>query len=165
MTVLDRLRLRLRATNQQAFGGLKLDQTAMDEEVRLLTELVKRCGSSKPPKDMIGDAIFRFYRDGDAESFRDTRLVTYGFVDTFGNSTYRLIEDGYRFPKLLECVERYRSKPPQFRRCYKGLLGGYFIYNPEIAGRPASGIKNWETLRAYVNDRTDDLQVPGTLPD
>lgn len=165
MPALDSLRLRLRTANQRAFQSLTLDQTPLEKEVQRLTAWLRTGASAKPPRNLIWDAVFRFHREEKTENFRDTRLVTYGCVDTFGDSKYRLIEDGQRFPKFLECVERYRPEPRQFRRCYRGLLGGYFVYDPEAEGRPASGMRNWETLRTYLYDRAGDLQVPGTLPD
>jgi len=165
VTALDTLRHRLLASSQQAFRGLALDQTPMEREVQRLTAWLKSGANAKPPRDLIREALARFHKEQKTDNFRDTRLVTYGFVDAFGEPKYRLIEDRQRFPKLLECVERYRPEARQFRRCYRGLLGGYFIYDPEADGHPVAGMQNWETLRTYLYDRAGDLQVPGTLPD
>lgn len=165
MGAFDNLRQALKATNAQAFQGLVFEHKKLDKEVQKLKTWLGTNGTAKPPSNLIRDALVRFYQAPKAGTLRDTRLVSYGCVDPFGEHEYRLIDDANRFPKLLDCVERYRNEPRPFRRCYKGLLNAYFTYDPEAEWTRDTGKKNWETLRTYLHDRSADLQDRGVLPD
>lgn len=165
MGALDSLRQTLEATNAQAFQGLAFEHKKLDEAIQQLRAWLGSSGTRKPPSNLIHDALSRFYKVLRTENLRDTRLISYGCVEPFDERGHRLIEDAEGFPKLLDCVDRYRSEPRPFRRCYKGLLNGYFTYDPTAEWARKTGRQNWEELRVYLHSRTADLRGDGSQPD
>jgi hypothetical protein len=91
--------------------------------------------------------------------------VCYGCTEAFGDRGYRLIEDPQRFPKLLDCVDEYRKESRPFRRCYRGLLHGYFSFDPDHENTRPSGKRNWEILRVYLHARLNNITAPGINPE
>ena len=107
-------------------------------------------------------ALQAFHRDQEFSDLRQARLVCFGCIDPVLPDNAKLIEDGQRFPKLLSSVEAYRADPRAFRRCYRGLLYGYFGYNAEKAR--SAGKQNWMLLRTYLRERVADTVAPGWSP-
>jgi len=165
MGALDRLREALQRTNSEAFQGLVFDHGRLNKEVQKLRAWLGSAGKREPPPDLMRDAVSRFYESLNTENLRDTRLVAFGCVEPFSKGGRRLIEDDRRFPVFLECVDRYRREPRPFRRCYKGLLNGYFTYDPAAESSSATGRENWERLRSYLHTRVADLRGEGMPPD
>lgn len=118
-------------------------------------------GFSTPP-NAVADAIRAFYTRQEFAKLRDARYVCFGCIDPIGKDRYRLIEDERRFPRLLDCVDTYRTTPRPFRRCYHGLLHGYLAYDPEDDDSKLAGRKNWNVLRTYLSQRTGEIRVSGT---
>lgn len=118
-------------------------------------------GNSAPPKDAVADAIRAFYARQEFAKLRDARYVCFGFADPVGHDNYRLIEDAQRFPRFLTCIDQYRATPRPYRRCYRGLLSGYFSYDPEGDTSVSAGKKNWHLLRTYLSERQGQIRVSG----
>ena len=163
MGPLDSLRQFLKTTNAQAFQGLTFEHKKLEKEIEKLKTWLGTNVTAKPPSNLIREALARFYEMPNTESLRDIRLICYGCVDV-GDRGYRLMEDAERFPKLLDCVDKYKGEARPFRRCYKGLLNGYFTYDPNAEGVTEAGQLNWNTLRSYLHDRTANLPSKGMLP-
>ena len=164
MGSLDRLRRALKTTNAEAFEGLAFEHKELDREVQRLKAWVGGNRAATPPANLIRDALGRFVKVSRTENLRETRLVAFGCVDAIDQG-YRLIEDPERFPKLLECVDRYREEARPFRRCYRGLLNGYFTFDPTSEWSREYGRRNWETLRSYLHSRIASLNDGGLVPE
>jgi hypothetical protein len=116
----------------------------------------------KPPQDAVAEAVWAFRRDGNLNRLRDARYVCFGCSDPVGTTPYRLIEDERRFLQLLDRVDRYRSSPRPFRRCYHGLLHGYFAYDHAGDNATPAGQGNWLRLREYLGLRVNQTRTPGS---
>src|SRR5438552_4099218 len=66
---------------------------------------------SSPPANAVGDAIRAFYARQEFVKLRDARYVCFGCTHPIGKDRYRLIEDERRFPRLLDCVDKYQLTP------------------------------------------------------
>lgn len=124
----------------------------------------------RPTRDRIQEALGYFYRTLRFDNPATARLVCFGCTEPFGIREDRLrkdrlIEDRERFPKLLDCTDQYRRAPLVFRRCYRGLLSGYFSYDPEHESSHPVGRQNWATLRDYLRDRLRNVETPGVALD
>jgi hypothetical protein len=155
------LKRKLSLINEHAFAGLKFDFTPIGNEIKLLTKWVGEAASPKPASDLVLEALFRFQRSSTLRNLREAQLVSYGCVEPFGRDKQRLIEDERLFPRLLDRIDEYRPKPIAFRRCYRGLLSGYFSYDPEAPTSKRSGKTNWQTLRNFLNERVSNIQRKG----
>jgi hypothetical protein len=164
MSSLSRLRNALQQTNSNSVRGLEFDTKAIDCEIMRLRNWIGSHGTVKGPRDVTVTvaALQAFHRDQEFSDLRQARLVCFGCTDPVLPDNARLIEDGQRFPKLLSSVEAYRADPRAFRRCYRGLLYGYFGYNAEKAR--SAGKQNWMLLRTYLRGRVADTVAPGWSP-
>ncbi len=165
MSALNRLKDRLRSTSRTAFQGLSFDLKGIEREREKLEKWLGSAGSDRPARDLMQEALARFCQSLTLETFADARLVCYGCAETVGEQSYRLIEDSKRFPRMLECVDEWRSEPRPFRRCYRGLLASYFSYDPQADETPDAGRKNWGTLQTYLRNRIRSLDGTGVQQD
>lgn len=148
----------MRSANDRSTSRLDPNSwTVISHEVAAIQQWLKKgVGSDRPSHSQTEMAIRRFKETLRLEGFGQARLACYGIVESVGPSSYKLIEDGIRFSPLLNEVDRIELAPRLFRRCYRGLLSGYFLYdksstNLEIAKR------NWELLREYLEARLDRI--------
>jgi hypothetical protein len=119
-------------------------------------------GGAGSSDDRIRKHLAIFRETGRLEDARAARLVCWG--TTLGDGMAPpLLEDGERFPVLVEEVDAFRRQPRSYRRCWRGLLDGYIRYDPESAR--GDGRRNWHALRAYLNDNLPDLDRGGHVPD
>jgi hypothetical protein len=162
--IIDLTRI-LSLTNARTFEGLTFDRAAITREIDTLQKWIGDKDSQKPTADLVLEALKHFYESADISSLRQAQLVCYGCIEPFGSEKALLIEDERRFPRLLDCVERYRPAPRRFRRCYGGLLFGYFHYDPDAPKSSTAGKNNWRKLRSYLHDRTDDIKCSEIEPD
>jgi len=154
----------LSATNARTFEGLTFDHAQLTKEIEALKKWMGDKDSDRPSTDVVLEALKDFYETADVSSLRQAQLVCYGCIEPFGVEKVPLIDDERRFPKLLDCVERYRPTPRAFRRCYRGLLSGYFHYDPDAPKRSSVGKTNWWKLRSYLHDRASDLNCSEIEP-
>jgi hypothetical protein len=134
----------------------------LEQETSKLRSWLGDRGSARPPQDKIVEALYAFQRDQHVETRRQTLLVCFGCTESVLEGGSRLIEDGERFPKLLEAVNAYILYPRAFRSCYRGLLNTYFSYDP--ADARSAGKQNWEKLRTYLRNHIENTIAPGILP-
>jgi len=164
MDPIDELKRALSRTNRSAFHGLEFDLASIEKARKALQDWLGTGWTERPSRDLMREALTRFHATLRFENFADTRLVCFGCTEDCGPLGV-LIEDAKRFPRMLECVDEWRSEPRPFRRCYGALLGSYFRYNPDGDSVPASGRRNWETLRTYLYDRRGSLRAEGVVPE
>lgn len=127
----------------------------------LRTWIRASAAGATPPPNAVADAVRGFLTRQEFAKLRDARYVCFGCADRIGENNYRLIEDERRFPRLLDCIDKYQAAPRPFRRCYHGLLHGYFSYDPEGDDAEPTGKKNWTLLRTYLDERNGRIRVPG----
>jgi hypothetical protein len=113
-------------TNAKAFEELIFDHAPLTKEIERLKGWIGGRASEKPALDLVLEALQHFDQSLVISGLREAQLVCYGCVEPYGDKKNRLIEDERRFPRLLDCIEKYRPSPRAFRRCYRGLLSGYF---------------------------------------
>lgn len=151
---LMRLRDLLRQVNEAALRRkLPTGEREVDAEISKLRLRLSSGGGRGLQQNMVAEAVARFSADGRLASFRDAYLVSHGVLLTAEGGHPPVIEDLARFPLLLDGVSGYLDEPRRFRRCYQGLLHGYFGYDPEDAQRPAAGRQNWSRLQSFLGER------------
>ena len=165
MSALSDLKRKLSWTSAHAFEGLIFDHTPIANEVEVLRGWVAGKEALKPASDLVLEALLNFRRSANVTGLREAQLVCYGSIEPVGKEKHRLIEDLRLFPTLLNCVDKYRPKPRAFRRCYKGLLSGYFGYDPEESSSDRAGKPNWLMLRTYLHGRIDDIKSSDGEPE
>jgi hypothetical protein len=165
MSVLDDLKRKLSKTNVRAFEGLTFDHAPLAKELKILEQWVGSAAAPNPASDIVVEALLRFHRSSNLASIREAQLTCYGCIQPFGPENRRLIEDARLLPTLLECVEKYLPKPRAFRRCYRGLLSGYFGYDPDAISSDRAGKHNWRILRSYLYERLRSINSQGIEPE
>jgi EH_Signature domain len=165
MDALTELKCKLSKTNVQAFEGVVFDHTPLAREIRTLDAWVGSRTNLRPPIDLIIEALFRFARSSKLTGFRQAQLVCYGCIEPFGEEKLRIIDDGRLFPILLTSIGQYRSKPTAFRRCYRGLLTGYFGVGPDDPSTPTTAKENWQLLRGFLRDHLHGIMSRDFNPD
>lgn len=102
----------------------------------------------------IGKALLTFRNTGDLPTFIDLKYACFGLGQQVGRDHWSLIEDTERFPAFLKRVDKERSQPRRFRKCYQGLMHSYFSY--DIFANPTEAAKtNWQRLQKYLRGRLD----------
>lgn len=163
MASLDELRMAMTVARNGSLERLRFDLTRIDEEIGGLKKWISGIGSKKPPTDLMAAAVNGFRLTRKLSDVRAARFVCYGCVDPVLPDRGKLIEDEQVFPVLLDEVDGYRAEPRIFRGCYRGLLHGYFGYEPD-GGHPV-GRRNWERLRGYLHDRRERTFATGWSPE
>jgi hypothetical protein len=135
---------------------------------KILKEIKRDLGSSegRPSEDLLIKAIRKFETKGDTDTFTELKYVCYGVETPVGPKNYRLIEDKETFDQLLKAVEKRNNK--QLRRCFQGLLSGYFRFDPS---EPANqlGSENWAQLKVFLKKTLNPIYLTsskrGLIPD
>jgi hypothetical protein len=105
-------------------------------------------GAIGASEDAITRGLDRFRRQGHAQTFADLRYACVGCAAGLEDG-WRLLEDKKLFPRLLGQVDQ-QSEARRFRRCYQGLLHGYFEYPGRTADN-RSGRNNWGSLQRFLH--------------
>lgn len=140
------------------------DKHDLEKHLKRLNSYLKKGAASYVPRDLLEEAIRNFWTTKRIDSFGQARFLSFGITFPVGPQRLRVIEDKERFFALLKCVDAYLSVTKQFRRCYQGLLSGYFIYDPREDHTPATGRDNWRVLRQYLSDRSNFIVEGGPNP-
>lgn len=112
--------------------------------------------TARPARNDLVDAVRQFFRDQQAGTFTQLKYVCYGVTVPVDADGQRLIDRGPLFTRLLELVEQRQGQPKQFRRCYQGLMSGYFGFSG--ASTAAAGTtNNWLTLRGFLGSRLEPV--------
>lgn len=150
MNPLARLSSLLNSGQSQPLARPWAVERTIDGHLSKLEQQLKSGASSYVPHDLQEEAVRRFWTNKRIDSFRDAQLVSHGVALPIGPQRLRVMEDSERFPVLLNTLDQYLPAPRKFRRCYQGLLKGYFAYDYEVKDAPKVGVANWNTLRSYL---------------
>ncbi len=117
------------------------------------------------PVDAINErsltkTLLTYRKSGTLSSFLDLKYACFGVSQSLTDG-WRLLDDKRLFPILLEQAEQERAVPRRFRKCFQGLLSGYFTY-PRFAQEQTS--ENWLKLRDYLTERFILIQNITPLP-
>lgn len=171
LNALDRLRDRLRSELDVHHAVHAIEWG----NPRVMTEALKRIrhelggeGNDKPAEDQLLAALLRFEKSRQVTSFTELKYVCYGSTVPVGREQWRVIDQRPLFDTLLELVNQREQQPKQFRRCYQGLLSGYFGFERNLE-QPGEADKRWVSLRNYLADQLDPLRAAsskrGAAPD
>lgn len=154
MGALDRLKALLNAGSEKSLARPWAVENSIDSHIKHLERHLREGAGAYVPRDLQEEAVRRFWTSKRVDNLKDARLVSFGVALPMGPQHLRVIEDRERFPALLEGVDQYLPAPKQYRRCYQGLLSGYFAYDPEANETPKAGRENWEALRSYLSKQS-----------
>lgn len=154
MSALDRLKTLLREGSKQALDKPWAVDNPLDAHIAKLQRYLREGAATPISRDLQEEAVLRFWASRRVDTLREARLVSHGVALPVGPQRLRIIEDRERFPALLDGVDRYLPMPRQYRRCYQGLLSGYFGYDPEAQETPKIGQENWQALRYYLGEHS-----------
>ena len=109
-------------------------------------------GMECPSREEMATAVRTFFRERSAATFTQLKYVCYGISLPLDCDGQRLIDRAPLFLHLLELVEGRKAEAKQFRRCYQGLVAGYFgfVRNAET---PGAGDDNWLSLREWLKEK------------
>ncbi|WP_168226676.1 EH signature domain-containing protein [Rhodoferax sediminis] len=124
----------------------------MTEALRDLKRELGAGDAGPPSEDLLQSSLRRFGSTQQVSSFTELKYVCYGVTVPVGEGQWRVIDRKPLFNKLIGLVVQREAQPKQFRRCYQGLLGGYFGYDRH-ADTPGSGGANWKSLRSFLDDK------------
>lgn len=167
MPSIDRLQSRLQqiSASPAVFdAGLALRRIRTQRQ--RLEGWLRHGGSSRiPAPDATAAAIRRFRRDGQVVGFADARRISFGYIDPLPGEAYRLIDDLHGFPLFLHHIDALRGESRRFRRCYRGLLLGYFSIDPEALHENSAARSNWLLLRERLREWVGELASGSIAPD
>lgn len=165
LDLLTSLRQQLEDAGERAVAKYRWDAgDAMRRELAGIERTFNAPGLASVPEDAIRRSLESVRRAGRAESFKDLKCACFGCTLPLPGDGWCLIEDALRFPRVLEQVDQQRDEARRFRRCYQGLMSGYFAY-AGAASENRAGRKNWQSLRAFLHDRVPLLRTASPVPE
>lgn len=156
---LDALRDRLQAaleTRQIFHAPVWGDPKAMTEALWRIQRDIGGATEAKPKDDVLQASLNQFSRTQQLSSFTELKYVCYGVTVPVGKEQWRIIDRPPLFERLLKEVGKYEQQPKQFRRCYQGLLSGYFGFE-RYAANADSALPTWQRLRSYLGEKLDPI--------
>jgi hypothetical protein len=118
--------------------------------------------------DLLKLSLQKFHKTQQVGNFTELKYVCHGVTVPVGKDQWRLIDAPLLLNKLLGLVKVCESQPRQFRRCFQGLLAGYFGFDRYAKSDVDAG-GNWQHLRGYLNDHLlpthKAATARGTAPD
>ncbi|MBU1691127.1 MAG: hypothetical protein KKD65_10355, partial [Gammaproteobacteria bacterium] len=104
----------------------------------------------------IARSLLAYRSSGRLPTFVDLKYVCFGLAQQVGQDDWSLIEDGKLFRALLKQVGKQTDQPRRLRKCFQGLMHGYFDY--PIFDQPAdAGLANWKLLRKFLADTLSEV--------
>jgi len=166
MKLLEQLAATLReACNNSISASRWEDQEALGREHgRLVSWIGGGSGNVTPGEDRVALALEEFLRTQELKSMSQARLISFGCTQRF-NGSRRLIENRKHFGLFLEYVDSNRDQLRSFRKCYRGLLHGYFSYDPMAESSHEDGRQNWRDLRDFLAMHRHQLSITDIDPD
>lgn len=166
MTAINNLKTKLFALNQAStshvvFSDMTSILKILSEQKRSANDLF---GISKISEDKIVAAIKSFADKQIVKNMPEARLLSYGCTQKLSNG-YALIEDEVGFKILISYLVNNKSSKRQFRKCYRGLLNGYFAYNVNLSKANESGKKSWHILKSFLAENSNNLNLEGFNPE
>lgn len=105
------------------------------------------------PSRSVTLTLFSYRNSGKLQTFLDVKYVCFGVGQQVGDDEWCLLNDPALFKKLLGLVDKYQLEPRRFRKCYQGLLSGYFGYHCHSNKTSEDGRTNWKSLRIFLDKR------------
>ena len=105
------------------------------------------------PSRSVTLTLFSFRNSGKLITFLDVKYVCFGVGQHIGTDEWCLLNDPSLLKKLFNLVDTYQSEPRRFRKCYQGLLSGYFGYPCHSNKTSETGRVNWKSLRDFLYKR------------
>lgn len=140
----------------------------MTETLREVRKSMGGSGEGPPSVDLLQQALRIFAKTQQVASFTELKYVCYGVTVPLGQDRWRMIDHPPLFDRLLGLVDERSGQPKQFRRCYQGLLNGYFGFD-RLAQPSSEGSSNWSRLRGYLGQRLQPVLQStagrGVVPD
>ena len=161
-TELNRLRASLRETLGRSFDLPEVPRELPKQAEALMAWLGAGAGGGRPSRDRMREAIVSFRQTRKLATLGEARLVCFGAAERLAPAQPSLLEDEQWFLHLLAEVDDFHEEPRAFRRCYRGLLSTYFLYDPDAAAQDQTGAKCHRNLRHYLATRVDRIRVEGT---
>ena len=156
MSLRDRLRSAMdprRTFHAQVWGAPKAMSSALREVRKAFGEEVE----DLPQDSVLQDALQQFAATRKVASFTELKYVCHGLTTPIGSTGDSLLQRNDLLPSLLNSVDGCRPSPKQFRRCYQGLLGGYFGFDLYSDGLNKGAKGNWLELRGFLDGRLDEV--------
>lgn len=164
MSAISRLAALLQAGRE--IGAKPLGEDGTIDAV--LMAMQKRAGgrsTSKISEDQQLLALQSFWQTQDIPAYRDAYLVSWALHIPHKNDDLCVLEDGPRLERFLASVDGWRDKPSAYRRCYQGMMKGYFSYAPTSDVGKANARKNWPMFRDYLHTRNSNIRDERANPD
>lgn len=167
MEALEQLGKTLNSIGRVALAKLKPGDLMpiQGERLKLLAWIGGEVAEDDSSGDRIVDALIAFDKHRHLKDLRQARLVCYGCTQAYGDASRRLIDEHELFLKLLDYVARHAQLTRPFRKCFRGLMNGYFAYDTEAAYATGTGRMSWEALRNFLHKHKDSLAMPGYTPE
>ncbi len=150
MNALDLLRQRLHQTftgalHKAPWGQPDLMSAALREVSSVFDTTFDTTG-----RRSIGKSLCAFRASSRFPSFLDLKYACFGISQAAGDDGWVLMEDRRLLEVLLREVDSLAGNPRRLRKCFQGLLAGYFDYNVLGDSTSEQGRKNWLTLRSFL---------------
>ena len=160
MNALDLLRLKLHQTftatlHEASWGQPDLMSTVLREVCSVFDTSYDAAS-----RRSITKSLLTFRTASKLPTFLDLKYACIGISQKAGDDGWILLEDLELFPALLREVSALAQSPRRFRKCFQGLLAGYFEYNVFGDAVPEPGRKNWLALRSFLRDHLRLIQIP-----
>jgi hypothetical protein len=131
------------------------DKSGIDH---LLAQLQSRARARKAtgvPRDIQLEAIQRFWKTEKIASYRDAYVLSWALCFPHPERDECVLESAPLLERVLNKVDEYKGNPFPFRRCYQGLVAGYFDYDyaNRSEERKTAARNNWPILRKFLSDR------------
>ncbi|MDR0933725.1 MAG: hypothetical protein LBM56_01365 [Burkholderiaceae bacterium] len=154
---------RLEPPDSEAIQG---ERAGLDQWITLIT------GLEPPSAHRVLAALRSFHAEKRLSGIMQARHICHGCLVLYSPRAPCLMEDTRAFPMLLEYVDKLHHRPRLFRRCFQGLMGAYFAYEPGIPNPAAgqwhnreAGWQNRQQLRTFLQQRQSCINVPEFNPD
>lgn len=142
---------------------------AMTEVLRGIKRDLGGADGTEPTSDQVKKASQWFAANRQVRNFTELKYVCYGvLVPIDGETGPRVIDDRALVECLLQLVRERDGYPAQFRRCYQGLLRGYFSFD-RSTHNTSPGYQSWTRLRTFLDQGLESSYAAavrrGSVPD
>lgn len=145
--------LELRNTNTAQPWG---NPTPMHEMLTSIKRDLGGLADTSPAQDKVKASLLHYQKTRELPSFNSLKYVCYGITVPIGINQWRVIDDQAVFNDLLTEVRRWESQTKQFRRCYQGLLEGYFSFDQQSQASTTTQT-NWGGLKHFLSTNLDPV--------
>ena len=129
----------------------------MTQALRSLQRDLGNDAGRPPSADILQISLQKFVKARRVSCFTELKYICYGLTVPVDKKSWKIIDKSDLFNDLLGLVSAYEVRPKQFRRCYQGLLAGYFEFDRQAANAVKS-IDNWHILRDYLKLKLSSIR-------